>query len=54
METYNEGPEDHITGKGLECHWVGTDGKEKCFVMETRAIEDAVQIWGEAEQKMRV
>jgi hypothetical protein len=54
METYNEGPEDHITGIGFECHWVGKDGKKKCFVMETRVIKDAVQIFEEIEQKQRV
>ncbi len=54
METCNEGPGDHITGTGLECHWVGKDGKEKCFVMEVGLTQDAVQIFEEVEQKLRV
>jgi len=36
MEAYNQGPQERITGLGFECHWLGEDGRKKCFIMETR------------------
>lgn len=36
METYNQGPQSFITRIGFECHWLGEDGKKKCFIMEMR------------------
>jgi hypothetical protein len=36
MEAYNQGTLLCITGLGFECHWLGEDGKKKCFIMEMR------------------
>ncbi|KAE9380116.1 hypothetical protein N431DRAFT_477106 [Stipitochalara longipes BDJ] len=46
MEVYDEGSGGEVTGTGFECHWVGKDGRKRCFVMEKRMQRDWRRITG--------